>query len=243
MQRHRALHRGLRVELRRKADLEQHVFHHVAAERLRQRERLALEQHVLETPGLRAQRRWIAHFALQREQRVAHRAAGGIAGRPALARTGVRRVTIGAQRAAVDPRVRQRVHDLLERAAEHRRGHRGRRHAHQQHVIETDAVEAVLERQHALDFVRLDHGGEDVAHRQRLLAQQNRAARQIVREREDGAEVVGRMAPFRRQPGVVEVEPAHHGADAERAHDRIQLVAGARHARPAGHRGARHHRA
>ena len=33
VQRHRALDRGLRVEFGREADLEQHVFHHVAAER------------------------------------------------------------------------------------------------------------------------------------------------------------------------------------------------------------------
>ena len=177
MQRHRALHGGLRVELGREADLEQHVFHHVAAERLRERERLALEQHVLETPGLRGQRRGISHLALEREQRVAHGAAGRIAGRPALARAGVGRVAIGAQRAAVDPRVRQRVDDLLERAAEHRGGDRGRGDAHQQHVIEAHAVEAVLEREHALDLVRLDHGGQHVAHGERLLAEQDRAAR------------------------------------------------------------------
>ena len=54
VQRHRRLHRGLRVKLGRKGDLEQDVFHHVAAEGLRQRQRLALEQHVLEAPGLGA---------------------------------------------------------------------------------------------------------------------------------------------------------------------------------------------
>ena len=50
------------------------------------------------------------------------------------------------------------------------------------------------------------------------------------------------MAPFGRQPGVVEVQPAHHGADVERAHDGIQLVARAGHARSARHGGAGHHR-
>ena len=35
------------------------------------------------------------------------------------------------------------------------------------HVIETDAVEAVIERQHALDLVRLDHRRQHVAHRER----------------------------------------------------------------------------
>mgnify|MGYP003693720565 CR=1 FL=1 len=32
-------------------------------------------------------------------------------------------------------------------------------------VVEADAVEAVLEREHALDLVRLDHRGQHIAHR------------------------------------------------------------------------------
>ena len=160
MQRHRRLHRGLRVELGRVGDLEEHVLHDVAAEGLRQQQRLALEEHVLETPGLGAERRRVAHLAGERDEREAYRAAGGIARRPALARAGVGRVPIGAQRPAVDPGVGDRVHHLLERAREHA-GDDGRGgDAHQQHVIEAHAVEAVLEREHALDLVRLDHRGE-----------------------------------------------------------------------------------
>jgi hypothetical protein len=87
------------------------------------------------------------------------------------------RVAIRAQRAAVDPRVRERVDDLLHRAAQHLRGDRGGRDAYEQHVIEPDAVEGVLEREHALDLVRLDHGRQHVAHRQRPFAQQDRATR------------------------------------------------------------------
>ena len=32
------------------------------------------------------------------------------------------------------------------------------------------------------------------------------------------------MTPFRRQPGIVEVEPAHHRADVKGRSDRIELV-------------------
>jgi hypothetical protein len=41
---------------------------------------------------------------------------------------------------------------------------------------------------------------------------------------EDAAQVVRRVAPFGGQPGVVEVEPADHGADVEGRLHRIELV-------------------
>ena len=87
-----------------------------------------------------------------------------VAGGPGFARAGVRRVAVGAQRAAVEEGVGERVDDLLARAAEQRGGDGGRGDAHEQDVVEADAVEAVLQREHALDFVRLDHRGEHVAH-------------------------------------------------------------------------------
>jgi len=90
-------------------------------------------------------------------------------------------------------------------------------------VIQADAVKAVLERDHALDFMRLDHAGEHLAHRERLAAAANRLARKPVGGGEDAAQIVRGMAPFRRQPGVVEVEPADHGADIERRLHRVEL--------------------
>ena len=84
-------------------------------------------------------------------------AAGGVAGRPALARARVGGVAVGAQRAAVDPGVGQGIDHVLAASAEHRGRNRGRGDAHQQHVIEPDAIEAVLQRQHALDLVGLNH--------------------------------------------------------------------------------------
>jgi len=61
MQRHGGLHGGLRMELRGEGNLEQHVFHNVAAERLRQRERLSLEEHVLEAHVLVDARDEVSH--------------------------------------------------------------------------------------------------------------------------------------------------------------------------------------
>ena len=92
----RRLHRGLRVELRGEGYLEQHVLHHVAAVGLAERERPPLEQYVVVPPTLGRERRRIAHLALERHERQPHGPAGGIARGPALARSGVGRVAVGA---------------------------------------------------------------------------------------------------------------------------------------------------
>ena len=102
---HRAFDRGLRVELGGEGDLEQHVLHHVAAVRALELERLALEQHVVEAPGLRGQHR--RDSPSRRSCAISARRTardGGVAGRPALARAGVRRVAVGAQRSGRRPR-------------------------------------------------------------------------------------------------------------------------------------------
>jgi len=125
MQDHRRLTRGLRMKLRREADLEQHIFHHVAGVFLRQFElSLALglerqvlvgmaEQHVIEAPLRRAQHSGNAHLATQGDIRQAHPTAGGIPRRPGFARAGIRRVAIGAQRLAIDEGLGQRCQQLL----------------------------------------------------------------------------------------------------------------------------------
>ncbi len=223
------------------------MFHHVRPEPLfRHAHGFALEQHVLEPPALGRQRAGITHLALQRKECVPHRPAGGVARRPALARTRVRRVPVGAQRAAVDPRVGHGVEDVLPRPAEQPGGHRCGRDPHEQHVVQPDAVETVFQRQHALDFVRLDHGQQHVFKRQRLAALAHGLARKKIRHGEDGPEVIGRMPPFRREPGVVEIQPPHRRADVERRLHGVQFERRARHARAdaghgrAGHDGAEH---
>ncbi len=63
-------------------------------------------------------------------------------------------------------------------------------------------------------------------------------ARQPVGGGEDAAQVVRRVAPFGGEPGVVEVEPADHGADVEGGLHRVHLVGRAGHLRAVGHDGA-----
>ena len=50
------------------------------------------------------------------------------------------------------------------------------------------------------------------------------AAGEPVGDGEDAAEIVGGVAPLGGEPGVVEVEPADHGADVERGLHGIELV-------------------
>ena len=65
VQRDRGLDGGLRVELGGEGDFEEDVLHHVAAERARELDRLAAEEHVAEAPRRRRERAGVAHLAAQ----------------------------------------------------------------------------------------------------------------------------------------------------------------------------------
>jgi hypothetical protein len=142
----------------------------------------------------------------------------------------------------VDPGVGEGVDDFLVRRAQHLRDHGGGRNLHQHDVIETHAIEAVFERDDALDLVRPDHALQHVAHRQRRVPVGDVTAREVIGHSQDPAQIVRRMAPLGGEPGVVEVEPANHAADVERRHDRIELEGGSGHARPVRHYRAGHDR-
>ena len=151
-------------------------------------------------------------------------------------------MAVGAQRAAVDPGIGHGVDDLVAVAAQHCRRHRSTGDTYQQDVVQAHAVETVFQGQHALDLMGADHGVKEVRYGQRLLPGSGILPAEIVGNRKNAAQVVGGMAPFGGQPGVVEVQPAHHGADVERRLHRVQPVVRARHPRPVRHFRPRHHR-
>ena len=105
-------------------------------------------------------------------------------------------------------------------------------------AVVTDPFVAVLECQAALDLVRHDGRFQHVEHPQRFFALGARLSRQVVGDGEDAAQVIRRVAPLGSEPRVVEVEPADHAADIERAVDRVEMPAGSgdpaavRHLRP-----------
>src|SRR3954471_19260222 len=110
---------------------------------------------------------------------MTNRTTGRVTRSPALARASVRRMTIGTQRSAVDPCIRYGIDDLITRAAEHRSRNGSRSNAHEQHVIEADPIEAVLQRRDALDLVRLDHRSQHIANHEPLGALRRVATRQV----------------------------------------------------------------
>src|SRR6185437_14634348 len=94
---------GLRVELGRERDFEEHVLHLVAAVGPLEFEFLASETDVIEAPRLCGEHAGVAHLARLRNEREANRARGRIARSPTLARTRVRGMAIRAQRLTIDP--------------------------------------------------------------------------------------------------------------------------------------------
>ena len=77
----------------------------------------------------------------------------------------------------------------------------------------------------------------------RLASFSDRVPRHPVGDCEDGAEIVGRVAPLGREPGVVEIEPADQRADVERGLHRIEFMRRAGYACTVRHQRARHERA
>ena len=109
-------------------------------------------------------------------------------------------------------------------------------------MIEPDAIEAVLKRENALYLVRLDHGREHVRDSKRRPPFGSATATQPVRDGQDRTEVVGRMTPLGRKPGVVEIEPADDRADVEGRRHRIEFIVRTRNTRAAREPGTGHDR-
>ncbi len=112
----------------------------------------------------------IAHLAAHGDKGEAHRAGGGIPRRPALARPCIGGMTVGSQALAIDPGLGDRIDHLIAGAAQHVSHHGGAGDLDQYHVIETDPIERVLQRQHPLNFVGFDHGHQHIGHAERCLA-------------------------------------------------------------------------
>lgn len=158
----RGLDGGLGVEFSGVGDLEEHILHDVAAVRPLELEFPPLEQHVVEAPcGRRQHGRHAGLAALDFENEV-HGALAGVAGGPGFARHGVRGVPVGAQALAVDPGLGDGVCGLAFGEAEHLGDDGCGGDFDEDDVVEADFVEGVFEGEAALDFVRFDHGFEDV---------------------------------------------------------------------------------
>ena len=96
-------------------------------------------------------------------------------------------MSVRAQCAAIDPCMRQGIQNLIAISAKHTCHYGRRRDTNQQHVVEANSVVAILKREHALNFMRLDHCGQHVAHRQRIFARRSVLPAQIIGNGKDAS--------------------------------------------------------
>ena len=91
-------------------------------------------------------------------------------------------------------------------------------------MVEPDTVEAVLQRQYTLDFMRLYHRGQNIPHDKRRIALGAVLPAQIIGDGQDAAQIVRGVAPFGSQPGVVEVQPTDHCSYVESGGHGLEFV-------------------
>src|SRR5690606_3746480 len=152
-------------------------------------------------------------------------------------------MAVGAQAGAVQPSLGEGVDDLLLAAAEHVGDYRGRRDPYQQYMAQADAVEAVFQRDDALNLVCLDHRREHITHDKWRLAGRDIALGDVVGHGQNAAEVVGRVTPLGGEPGVIVIEPADDAADVPRGLHRVEPELRSWYAGAMWHDGAFHQRA
>jgi hypothetical protein len=201
------------VEFGREGDLEQDVLHNVGAIWTLELEGLALigasvteerhtvqgkiihttylEEDIVEAPGLGSQDGGETLFALLDEEGEVDSSGARVTCSPRLAGSSVRSMAVGAERLSVHPCLGDRINRLVPRKAEEFGNNGGGGDLDEDDVIETDTVEGVEESKASLDFVGLDHGLENVMDGQGLSL-----AGEVISNREDGTQVVGRMSPY-----------------------------------------------
>ncbi len=107
-------------------------------------------------------------------------------------------------------------------------------------MIESDAIEGVVQRQDALDFMGLDHGRQQIVNGER--GHRLAAPGQIIGNGQNPAQVIAGMPPLRGKPGVIEIKPAYQASNVECRLHGIEFKMGSRHPRPTGQDCPRHDR-
>lgn len=155
-------------------------------------------------------------------------ALAGVTGGPGLPRHGVGRVTVSTERLTIHPRLGDGIGSLSLVKTEHLGNGTSGGHLDQDDVVQTDLVVRVLQGQHTLNLVGLDHGLQDVLD-SRDLAVAEVAAGTVgssnpVSHSQDTTHVVRGVTPFSSQPAVIVVQPTDHGTNVESTVDGVQLV-------------------
>ena len=156
-------------------------------------------------------------------------------------------MAVCSQALAINPGLRDGIRRLLLGETEHLRNHSRAGNLHKYNMVQAYLVVGVQKGQATLNLVCPDHSLQDLFHSYDLsiskLPSRTVGAGDPIRNSQDGAQVVRRMAPFSGEPAVVVVEPSNHGPDVEGAIDRVKLERGAGNPGAIGNNGALDHRA
>lgn len=91
----------------------------------------------------------------------------------------------------IDENLRDDIDSLVSSESHHFRNDGGGSEFDEDDVVESDSVERVLEGHTSLNLVSLDHGFEDVLHRERFSS-----SGKVIGNGQDSSEVVRRVTPF-----------------------------------------------
>ena len=150
-------------------------------------ERLAAEKDVVESPSLGSKNGRNSHLAALDEEGKVDGAGARVSSGPTLARSSVGRVAVGPEALSINKDLGDDVDGLVAREAEELGDDGGGGELDEDDVVESDAVERVLERHAALDLVRHDHRAEDVLDGEGSLASGDVGARDPVGDGHDGS--------------------------------------------------------
>ena len=128
-------------------------------------------------------------------------------------------MTVGTQRLAISPRLGNGIDDLISIKTQQLGNDSCTSDLDENNMIKTDTIEGVEKGKASLDLMSLDHAREDIMDGE-LLA----LTGEVIRDGEDGSQVVGRVTPFRGEETVVEVEPSDHCSNVECAPDGVELI-------------------
>ena len=114
-----------------------------------------------------------------------------VSSRPRFSRSSVGGVSESTKGLTIDKDLRDDIDSLVSSESHHFRNDGGGSEFDENNVVESDSVERVLEGHASLNFVSLDHGFENVLHREGFSS-----SGKVIGDGQDSSEVVRRVTPF-----------------------------------------------
>jgi len=128
-------------------------------------------------------------------------------------------MAVSAERLAINPSLRNGIDSLVAIEAKELGNDSGRGDLDENNVVETNTVEGVEEGKTALNFVGLDHSLKNIVYGQALTL-----TGEVVRNSENGTEIVGRVTPFSSEETVVVIEPTDLSTNVKGTTNGVELI-------------------